>query len=84
MGQPVELAPDPYREAQNVSYASLPPTKLVTTATVFGGLGPFASASKTVLVVVVPGSEPSDQAGNCMSYFASEGTPSVWCTSTLL
>src|SRR5687767_2822574 len=57
---------------------------LVTTATVFGGFGPLASDSNTVFVVVVPGSEPSDQAGNCMSYLASDGTPSVWCTSTLL
>ena len=57
---------------------------LVTTATVFGGFGPAASASNTVLGTVVAGSEPSDQAGNCMSYLASDGTPSVWCTSTLL
>ena len=56
---------------------------LVTTATVFGGLGPFASASKTVLVTVTPGSEPIAQAGNCMSYLASDGTPKVWCTSIL-
>ncbi len=55
---------------------------LVTTATVLGGLGPLARASNTVLVVVLAGSEPSDQAGNWRSYLASEGTPSVWCTST--
>ena len=57
---------------------------LVTTATVFGGFGPAASASKTVFGTVVAGSEPSDQAGNCISYLASDGMPSVWCTSTLL
>src|SRR3954470_19379794 len=56
---------------------------LVTTATVFGGFGPLASASNTVLVVVTAGSDPSDHAGNCMSYLASEGTPSVWWISTL-
>src|SRR5438445_11880397 len=50
---------------------------LVTTATVFGGFGPAASASNTVFGTVVAGSEPSDQAGNCSSYFASDGTPSV-------
>ena len=56
---------------------------LVTTATVFGGLGPAASASNSVLGTVVAGSEPSDQAGNARSYLASDGMPSVWCTSTL-
>ena len=57
---------------------------LVTTAIVFGRLRPAAaSASNTVLGTVVAGSEPSDQAGNCMSYLASDGMPSVWWTSTL-
>ena len=46
---------------------------LVTTATVLGGFGPAASASNSVLFTVVCGSEPSDHAGNCMSYFASDG-----------
>lgn len=50
---------------------------LVTTATVFGGLGDAASASKSVLGTVVAGSEPIDHAGNCMSYLASDGMPSV-------
>ena len=31
--KPVELAPDPYRAGSNVSYAGLPPTTLVKTAT---------------------------------------------------
>ncbi len=56
---------------------------LVTTATVFGGLGPAASASNTVAGTVLPGSAPSDQAGNEFSYLASDGMPKVWCTSTL-
>ncbi|MFY9579154.1 MAG: alpha/beta fold hydrolase [Gaiellaceae bacterium] len=30
--KPVELAPDPFQEAQNVSYSSLPPTKTLTLA----------------------------------------------------
>ena len=51
--------------------------------TVFGGFGPAASASNIVAGTVVPGSEPSDQAGNDISYLASAGMPSVWCTSTL-
>ena len=57
---------------------------LVTTATVFGGFGPAASASNTVFGTVVCGSEPIDQAGKVMSYLASDGMPSVCCTSTLL
>jgi len=57
---------------------------LVTTATVFGGLGEAARASNRVFGTVVAGSEPIDQAGNCMSYLARDGMPSVWCTSTLL
>ena len=57
---------------------------LVTTATVFGGFGDAASASNSVAFTVLPGSEPSDHAGNCSSYLASDGTPSVWWTSTLL
>ena len=57
---------------------------LVTTAIVFGGLGDAASASNTVFGTVFAGSEPSDHAGNCMSYFASDGMPNVWWTSTLL
>jgi hypothetical protein len=37
---------------------------LVTTATVFGVLPAAASALNTVVGTVVPGSAPSDQAGN--------------------
>ena len=56
---------------------------LVTMAMVLGGLSDASSASNTVFGTVVPGVGPSDQAGNCMSYFASDGMPKVWCTSTL-
>jgi hypothetical protein len=51
---------------------------LVTTAIVFGGLGEAASALNTVFGTVFAGSGPSDQAGNCLSYLASEGMPNVW------
>ena len=57
---------------------------LVTIAIVFGGLGEAASASNTVVGTVLAGSGPSDHAGNCMSYFAIDGMPNVWWTSTLL
>src|SRR5674476_295316 len=57
---------------------------LVTMAMVLGGLGEAASASNRVLGTVSCGLGPSDQAGNCMSYLASDGMPKVWCTSTLL
>jgi hypothetical protein len=56
---------------------------LVTTATVLGALPAAASASNTVFGTVVPGSAPSDQAGNCLSYLAIDGIPKVWWISTL-
>jgi hypothetical protein len=46
-------------------------------AIVLGGWGTVASASKSVLGKVVPGSGPNDQAGNCLSYFAMLGMPKV-------
>jgi predicted acyl esterase len=51
--KPVELAPDPYREAQNVSYASPPPTKTVKTATVTPKKT-FGSRGKLVVSFALP------------------------------
>src|SRR4051812_11109313 len=56
---------------------------LVTTATVLGGLGPLASASNTVLVVVTAGGHPRDHPGECIAYLAGEGAPRGGGGSTL-
>ncbi len=57
---------------------------LVTMAIVCRRLRAVASRSNSVLGTTFLAPGPSDQAGNCMSYLASEGMPKVWCTSTLL
>jgi hypothetical protein len=44
--KPVELAPDPFREAQNVSYSGLPPTRTLRLAT--GGSATIAGSGKVV------------------------------------
>jgi predicted acyl esterase len=51
--KPVELAPDPYREAQNVSYAGLPPATTVTTKTRKSGKT-FGTQGKLVLTFTLP------------------------------
>ena len=51
--RPVELAPDPFREAQNVSYASLPPTKIVKTSTAKPAKT-FGSSGKLVVTFALP------------------------------
>ncbi len=51
--KPVELAPDPYREAQNVSYAGLPPKATVKTKTVKIGKT-FGSSGKVVVTFALP------------------------------
>jgi predicted acyl esterase len=51
--KPVELAPDPYREAQNVSYASLPPKTTVKTATLKINKT-FGATGKTVTTFALP------------------------------
>jgi predicted acyl esterase len=51
--KPVEVAPDPYREAQNVSYAGLPPTTTVTTKTRSAGKT-FGTRGKVVLTFALP------------------------------
>ena len=51
--QPVELAPDPFREAQNVSYASLPPTTSVKTKIVKVNKT-FGSRGKVVVTLALP------------------------------
>src|SRR5690606_41640028 len=56
----------------------------VTSAMVLGGLGDAASASNRVVGTVSSGFGPTDQAGKCLSYFASEGMPKVWWISILL
>ena len=43
-----------------------------------------ANASNSVFGKVVAGSGPSDQVGNCASYFARLGMPKVWCIRILL
>lgn len=50
---PVELAPDPYREAQNVSYATIPPKTTVTTKTAKVNKT-FGSRGKTVVTLALP------------------------------
>jgi predicted acyl esterase len=51
--KPVELAPDPFREAQNVSYAGLPPTTSVKTKTVKVNKT-FGSRGKAVVSLALP------------------------------
>jgi predicted acyl esterase len=51
--RPVELAPDPFREASNVSYAGLPPTTTVRTATAKPGRT-FGSRGRLVLTFALP------------------------------
>jgi predicted acyl esterase len=51
--KPVELALDPYREAQNVSYAGLPPTTTVKTGTRKSGKT-FGARGKLVLTFTLP------------------------------
>jgi predicted acyl esterase len=51
--KPVELAPDPYREAQNVSYAGVPPKAALKTKTVKIGKT-FGSKGKVVVTFVLP------------------------------
>jgi predicted acyl esterase len=51
--KPVELAPDPFREAQNVSYAGLPPTATVKTATKTVNKT-FGARGKTVVTFTLP------------------------------
>ena len=51
--KPVELAPDPFREAQNVSYANLPPTTSVKTKIVKVNKT-FDSRGKAVVTLALP------------------------------
>jgi predicted acyl esterase len=51
--KPVELAPDPFREAQNVSYAGLPPTTTVRTTTA-NPRKTFGARGKLVLSFALP------------------------------
>ena len=57
---------------------------LVTMATVFGGLGSFAAASKMWFGQTFSGSNGEPAVWNCMSYLASFGMPNEVCSSTLL
>jgi ABC-2 type transport system ATP-binding protein len=51
--KPVELAPDPFREARNVSYAGLPPTTTVKTKPVLVNKT-FGSRGKVVVSLALP------------------------------
>jgi hypothetical protein len=52
-------------------------------ATVFGGLGSFAAASKTRFGHTFSGSKALPETGNCMSYLARRGMPNEVCSSSL-